>query len=177
MNDKIEIPLSKKKILLALAGSIMFVVFGYLGAVDPEKFISRMFRSPEVIRISGIAAICFFGLCLVFIVRKLLDNKIGLTIDQYGITDNTNATSAGLIEWQDITGITKVQVASTKILLILTDKPDKYIERATNIISKQAMKANYKLYGSPISIISHSLKMSFDDLEKMITTEFHKRKS
>ena len=76
----------------------------------------------------------------------------------------------------DITGIDKVEIASSKILLIITDKPDKYIERAKNGISKRAMKANHKMYGSPISIISSSLKMKFNELENLLRSELKRRK-
>ena len=176
MTDKIEIPLSKTKILLLLIGVTVFVVLGTLFIMNPEQFKSPIFRNPETIRIAGIAAVAFFGLCLVFIARKLFDNKVGLTIDQNGITDNSNVTSVGLIEWADIIDIRTVQVASTKILMLATDKPDKYIERAKNGISKRAMKANHKMYGSPLSIISNSLKINYDDLERMIREEFEKRK-
>ncbi|MDC7996364.1 STM3941 family protein [Altibacter sp. HG106] len=176
MTDKIEIQLSKTKILLLLIGATVFVVLGTLFIMNPEQFKSPIFRNPETIRIAGIAAVAFFGLCLVFIAKKLFDNKVGLTIDQNGITDNSNATSVGLIEWDDITDIGTVQVASTKILMLETDKPEKYIERARNGISKRAMKANYKMYGSPLSIISNSLKIKYDELERMIREEFEKRK-
>lgn len=176
MTDKIEIQLSKTKILLLLIGATVFVVLGTLFIMNPEQFKSPIFRNPETIRIAGIAAVAFFGLYLVFIVKKLFDNKIGLTIDQNGITDNSNATSVGLIEWDDITDIGTVQVASTKILMLETDKPEKYIERARNGISKRAMKANYKMYGSPLSIISNSLKIKYEELERMIREEFEKRK-
>ena len=81
-----------------------------------------------------------------------------------GITDNSNATSIGLIEWDDITNIGTVQISSMKILMLETDK---YIERAKNRISKRAMKANHKIYGSPLSIISNSLKIKHGDLEKL----------
>jgi hypothetical protein len=100
-----------------------------------------------------------------------------LTIDENGITDNTNATSIGLIEWDDITGIDRVEIASSKILIIKTDKPNKYIDRARNGISKRAMKANNKMYGSPISIISSSLKMKFNELENLIESELKRRKT
>ena len=176
MTAKIEIQLSKTKVLLLLIGAIVFVVLGILFIMNPEQFKSPLFQNTETIRIAGIAAVAFFGLCLVFIARKLFDKKVGLTIDQNGITDNSNATSVGLIEWSDITGIETVQVASMKILMVQTDKPDKYIEKAKNGISKRAMKANYKMYGSPISIVSNPLKIKYDDLEKLISEEFEKRK-
>jgi len=175
MTDKIEIQLSKTKILLLLIGATVFVVLGTLFIMNPEQFKSPIFRNPETIRIAGIAAVAFFGLCLVFIAKKLFDSKVGLTIDQNGITDNSNATSVGLIEWEDIIDIGTVQIASTKILMLQTDKPENYIERAKNGISKRAMKANNKMYGSPLSIISNSLKIKYDDLEKLIIEEFEKR--
>ncbi len=177
MKDKIEIQLSKTKILLLLIGATVFVVLGILFIMNPEQFKSTVFRNIEMIRITGIASVAFFGLCLVFIVRKLFDKKVGITIDQNGIIDNSNGTSVGLIEWTDITGIGTVQVASTKILMLETDKPEKYIERAKNGIAKKAMKVNQRMYGSPISIISNSLKIKYDDLEKLITEEFEKRKN
>lgn len=175
MTNKIEIQLSKTKILLLLIGATVFVVLGILFMMNPEQFKSSLFRNAEIIRIVGIVAVAFFGFFLVFIARKLFDHKVGLTIDQYGITDNSNATSVGLIEWTDITGIGTVQVASTKILMLKTDKPEKYIEKAKNRISKRAMKANHKMYGSPISIISNSLKINFNDLEKLVRKEFENR--
>ncbi|RIV35988.1 hypothetical protein D2V08_03315 [Flagellimonas lutimaris] len=176
MADKIEVQLSKTKILLLLIGAIAFVVLGILFIINPEPFESSRFNNPEMIRIAGIASVVFFGLCVLFIAKKLFDKKVGLTIDQYGITDNSNATSVGLIAWDDITDIMAVQVASTKILLLKTDKPDKYIEQVKNGISKRAMKANHEIYGSPLTIISSSLKIKYDDLEKLIIDEFEKRK-
>ena len=176
MSSNIEIKLSKKKIFLLFIASVFFVIFGFLGAIKPEDFVSTIFRNPEIIRISGILGVCFFGIGIIFIARKLFDNKPGLIIDHYGITNNTNAMNMGLIEWEDITGIEKKQVMSTKFLILLTNNPEKYINRAKNIISKQAMNMNNKTYGSPISITSNSLKINFDDLEKIITSEFEKRK-
>jgi len=177
MEEKIEIPLSKRKISLLLVAAIGFIFFGVLFIIMPESFTSQICRSPVVIRITGFFGITFFGVISFFLIRKLFDNRVGLKIDQYGITDNTNGTSIGLIEWKDITGVKKIQVTSNKILMLQTNKPEKYIERATNLIAKQAMKANYKMYGSPISILAQSLKISFDELETLILHEFQKRKA
>lgn len=176
MESKIEIQLNKLKIGLLFIGALIFVILGIQFAINPEEWLSSRSKSPEFVRIMGLISVAFFGVCGIFIGRKLFDKKIGLTIDERGITDNTNATSIGLIEWEDITGIDKVEIASSKILIIKTDKPDKYIERAKNGISKRAMKANNKMYGSPISIISSSLKMKFNELENLIKSELKRRK-
>ena len=82
-----------------------------------------------------------------------------------------------LLNGEDISQIRTLEIASTKIMMIDTDKPEKYIERAKNGLSKRIMKANYKMYGSPISITSNALKMKYDDLEKLIHQEFKKHKS
>lgn len=175
MNSRIEIPQSKGKIILLLIGAIAFVVGGVFFALSPEVFATSRMRSPEVIRIVGILSISFFGICGYFIAKKFFDPKPGLIIDDEGITDNTNAASLGLIEWRDITGMTVVQVASTKFLVLMVNNPEKYISRAGGMLSKRAVSMNSKMYGSPVTIISNSLKMSFKELETLLKTELEKR--
>ena len=177
MEEKIEIPLSKIKIALLFIGAMIFVFLGVLFLNDPEAWTSTRNKSPELTTIIGIIAIIFFGTIGAIIGRKLLDNRAGLIIDDRGITDNTNATSTGLIAWRDIEGITKLEIASNKILILKVKNPNHYIERAKNSLAKRAMKANHKMYGSPISIISNSLKIKFKDLEHLIKTELEKRKT
>jgi len=176
MNSKIEIPLSRAKIIGLLIGAVSLVILGVLFIISPDFFVSPIMRSSVFIRILGIAGVVFFGLCFVFLLKAISFNKIGLSIDQYGITDNTNATSVGLVEWADITGIAKKQVMSSKFLILYVHNPQKYINKAKNIVAKRAMEINYKTYGSPISIISNSLKISVNDLEKLLIFEFEKRK-
>ena len=75
MTDKIDIQLSKTKILLLLIGSTLFVVLGILFILNPEQLENSRFRNLEMIRIVGIVSVVFFGLCLVFIARKLFDTR------------------------------------------------------------------------------------------------------
>lgn len=60
MGQRIEIPLSKRKIILFLIGSIMFVVAGILGIIMPERFNS-IYKSPEFIRITSILGVIFLA--------------------------------------------------------------------------------------------------------------------
>ena len=92
-----------------------------------------------------------------------------------GIIDNSGATSVGLIEWADITGMSKLEIASSKILMIYTSDAEKYINRARNKIAKKAMAANHKMYGSPLSITSNSLKIKFSELELLLAEQIEKR--
>ena len=164
---KVEIPLSKAKILLLLIGSIAFVIAGILFIITPDTFISTIFRNRDLIIFVGIAGVVFFGAAGVYGARKFFDKSFGLTLDDNGITDNTNASSAGLIYWNDITEIKTKQVMSTKFLLIFIRNPDKYLERVSGF-KRKLMKGNMKMYGTPLSITSNTLKYNFKDLEKLI---------
>ncbi len=179
MNNRIEIPLSKNKIALLLLGSIAFVAGGIWIATNPERFIPNIFRitDSEFIRIGGIVGILFFSATGIYGIKKLFDKKIGLIIDSDGITDNSNASSIGLIEWKDISEIRTKQVMSTKFLLIDIVNPEKYIGKAKNGLQAKLMKANMNMYETPLSITSNTLKYDFGDLEKIIQTEFKRNKN
>lgn len=142
----------------------------------------------NLVFIGSLAGLLLFGLCVVFIAKKIFSGKPGLTINDNGIIDNSNATSIGLIEWNDITGIETIQVktavyglfptvSSPKMIIIKTKNPKKYIIRSKNIFSKKAMEANNRMYGTPLTIISNSLKIKFSKLEKIISEELNKRKN
>lgn len=165
--DKIEIQISKKKISILLIVAILFVVTGVFFILTPETFITILFRNPQVIRLAGIATVIFFGTAVIYGLRKFFDKKVGLIVDENGITDNSNASSVGLIEWNDIVEIKTEQVMSTRFLLIFISNPDIYLDRV-NGFKQKLMKGNMKMYGTPLSITSNTLKYNFDDLEKII---------
>lgn len=127
-----------------------------------------------MIQVIGVLATTFFGLAAVYGIVKLFDKKAGLIVDENGITDNTNATSVGLILWEDIVGIEKMTESSQRFLIVHTVNPEKYIQKTNGRIRRMSLRTNYKLYGSPISIIAHSLQISVDDLEIMLQREFKK---
>jgi hypothetical protein len=165
--NRIEIPLSKTKIFLLVIGSVAFVVFGILFILNPDTFLTPIFRSPSLLRLLGVAAVLFFGGTGIYGFRKLFDKKIGLIIDETGITDHTNASSVGLIEWADITGIETAEVMSTKFLLIFTLDPEKYLNRVQGF-KRKLMQGNMKMYGTPLAITSNTVNYNFNDLEKLI---------
>ncbi len=184
---EIKIPLSKTKIILLMIGALAFVIGGIFGVLDAERFASTLYPN-NLVFYGGLAAVLFFGLCFVFIAKKVFSDKPGLTINENGIIDNSNATSIGLIEWNDIIEIETIQInvpvygtmwttKSPKMLIIKTSNPEKYIKRSKNIISKKAMEANNKMYGTPLTIIANSLKIKFSELEKMISEQLKKQKN
>ena len=87
--DKVEIPLSKTKLLLGISGSILFVVLGAFLFMTIADNQTRF--SPTFVKGAGIAGILFFSATGIYGIRKMFDNITGLIIDENGIVDNTNA--------------------------------------------------------------------------------------
>ncbi len=163
---KREIPLSKTKILLAIVGSLLFVLLGgylFLTAANPLQ----MRYNPILLKSVGVASILLFGATGIYGVKKMFDKNIGLTIDDIGIIDNTNASSVGLIKWVDITAVQTQQVASSKFILIYTSNPDFYLDK-TKGLKKKILEANNRMYGTPFSITSNTLNFNSNALEKIL---------
>lgn len=175
--EQIEIPLSKTKMMLTFLGSLVFVGLGLWFLTNPPKSNHWLFGNPTIVFIIGLASVIFFGLVAVIIFRKFSDKKPGLTISKQGITDNSSGVSAGLIPWTDIQEIKISQVMNQKFLMFIVRNPEEYLDKVTNPLKRNAMKMNYKTYGSPISISSNALQTNFDDLHKLLIDKMNEYKS
>lgn len=160
---------------MLLIGSIAFVGLGTFFIINHQDIAEHQSLTPVFVQVLGWVAAVFFGICGLSIIRKLLDRSVGLRIDDQGIMDNTSSSAAGLVEWQDIERIERITIASNKMIMIHVVDPEKYIARGKNRMIRQAMKMNTKLYGTPITIISSSLKIKYKDLEKLILEQWDKR--
>ena len=173
-SKRIEIPLSKGKLIIILIVSIIFVSIGFWFIVRPPLFNNSIFDIPTMLWVSGVSSILFFGFCGVVVVKKLNDKKPGLVIDKTGITDNSTAIAAGHIPWVDIEEIKLVKVFTQQFIIIKVQNPQKYISRQTKSALKKAVEYNYKNYGSPITISEVALKYNFKELETILQNEFKK---
>ena len=168
MQEIIEIPLSKKKLILTLTGAIAFVAIGCWFLIDPPQISNPVFGDPTLLFITGLVSIVFFGLVAVVAIRKLPDNKAGLTINDQGIIDNSSGVGAGLVLWSDIEEIRVSQVMNQKFMMFIVKNPQDYISRQTNTLKRKGMEMNYKSYGSPVSISANALKTDFDSLYSLL---------
>lgn len=160
----IEIPLSKKKLILMLIGSIGFVILGLWFVIEPPIISNSFFGNPAALFVVGIAAVLFFGLCAIYIARKLFDNSPGLVIDNVGLTDNSSGASAGRILWSDIERLSVLQIHRQKLIMLDVKNPHEYIDRQKSGFKKKMMQMNFKMYGTPLSITSNTLQIEFDEL-------------
>lgn len=105
-----------------------------------------------------------------------LQNKIGLLIDEEGITNSSSPVSIGLIKWEDIKDIRATNVMSTKFLIIDLINQEYYIERIKSKLKLKLVNYNVKMYGTPVTITSTTLNCNFENLMSYITKSFEQYK-
>ena len=158
--EAISTPLSKGRIVLLIIGSFAFVALsaGLLLFSDQVPRMNSIFN-----KIVVAAGIPFFGLCGVFGVRKLFDDKPGLVIDSEGIVDNSSAVAAGRIPWEEITALRISEVSGQRFLTIMVISHEKYAQ-GKGRVRAWLNSVNTKMTGSPINISANSLNISLDAL-------------
>ncbi len=168
LNERI-IPVSRTKVLLLTIASCAFVAAGaWMLSLDEATIqAQRRLSDPLLFRGVAVAGIVFFGLAGLYAARKLFDKKPGLVLSPSGILDNSSAVSAGLLPWNEITGTEVVRIQKHKLLVITVKDPERYIERGGRL-RRALNRANYRMVGSPISISSNALRISFDELVALV---------
>ncbi len=158
------IELSRGKILLLIAGAILFVALGaWLLGEEYRAFEGdHGFNDPFILAVS-IICIVFFGLCAGVGFKKLFDKTPGLILNHEGFIDNSSGIAAGRILWSEVTGIGQYQVQRTKFVAVYLRNPEIYVNRG-NALKRMINRANLKLSGTPINISSNSLKIGFNEL-------------
>ena len=173
IRQQIEIQLSKIKLLLMLVGSLTFVALGlWLVITRPTAHHFHRYNSTTML-IAGYASIIFFGLCALMFIRKLPDNRPGLIIDDLGLSDNSSGVAGGQILWADILNISVLKIQRQRLIMLQVKNPEEYINRQTSAFKRKMMEMNFKMFGSPLSITSNGLKISFDELHKLVVDNFN----
>ncbi len=108
--------------------------------------------------------------------RKLVDKKPGLIIDETGVTDNSGANSAGHVLWSDVTVIDSLSIHNQKFVMLLISNPDEHINRQNSAIKRRMMKMNYNMHGTPINIATNSLSIKHDALMNMLVERLDQAK-
>ncbi len=163
--ERTEIPVNKIKTLLLSLGSTVFVLTS----------IWILFNATFSMLAKGIAlaGVLFFGATLIVSLKILISYTTGLVIDEQGVTFNTTGLNVGLIKWEDILSIERMNVAGQQFLNIQVSNPEEYISR-TKGIKQKTLKMNYNMYGTPLSISAVALQIKFNDLENLLKTELTK---
>lgn len=171
--QEIKIQLSKTKLVAILLGSVLFVVIGFWML----QYSDRMHKlAPLLIQIIAIAATLLSGLCGLYAIIKLFDNKPGLVINDKGIFDNSSAINTGLIKWENITHVYISEISGQEFLTIEVNNAEELFLRQTGL-KKLMLKWSKDWFGSPVQISSNALKCDFNELCEIIDSQLQARHS
>ena len=176
-SGKMEIQLSKSKLLLMFIGAIAFAGIGFWFVTNPPKIDLPFLGSPVIIFIVGLVSFLFFGIMGFFIFKMLGDKTPGLVISDEGIFDNSSALSVGLVLWTDILEIKEIKVVNQTFICLIVKNPQDYIDRQTNVIKGVLMQKNYDSYGTAIAISANGLNCGYQELKDTLDKKFLEFKS
>jgi hypothetical protein len=167
-SEKIQISLSKSKLVKGLLSSILFVLIGFWMLIYQPETSNAIFNNPVIKYGAAVACILFFGLGIFYFTYKLMDKKPGLVIDHSGITDNSSAVAVGHIPWSEITHIATANVMKQAFLIVIIKNPREYVVKQTGFFKRKGMEYNLKNYGSPVSISATTLSCSIGELQNLV---------
>jgi len=172
--ERIEIYSSKKKSLLLLIGSVVFVVLGLWIFLEADNLIGWRARNPTFIRGVGIASVLFFGLGIFISVKRLIKSEIVLVIDSVGLNVNPKKSLTEFIKWSDIDGFQEIKIHSTRIIIIRVKDPAYWLDKETSGFRRKLMQFNTNNYNSPFNIATSGLDISSDSLLETLNNYYAK---
>lgn len=104
-----------------------------------------------------------------------MHNKIGLIINDKGIYDNVVGSELGLIEWNNIRGISTAEVDTNVCILIEVRNPYIYFENVKPT-KKRIIENNFNVYGSPVLLNVKTLDYDFRKLQELLKSELNNNK-
>lgn len=158
---------NKKKTVLMLIGSLLFVAGGIFFVMHPESFDGE----PLITRMIGILCILFFGFAAIVFVQYLISNRLLLEITDQGL--HIGDIHKTFIEWQNISGFKEIVIYSTPIIIILIKNSKAVIDDEPNMIKKKIMQFNMN-YGSPYNLSSGNMAIRHKELFRLLNEKLIK---
>lgn len=175
--NRIEIYTSKKKSILLLIGSIIFVILGIWMIMNAYNFTGWKARNPFFTQAIGVISILFFGFGIFVGISRLIKSELALIIDSKGLNINPKKSLTEYIEWKDILGFREIKIQSTRILIIGVKNPEHWIGKESSSIRRKLMQFNLNNYDSPFNIAASGLDISYEELNDKLNSYFKKYKN
>jgi hypothetical protein len=175
--ERIEIYSSKKKSLILLIGSIVFVVLGFWLLLEADNLTGWRARNPIFTRGIGIASILFFGLGIFIGIKRLIKSEIALIIDSKGLNVNPKKSLTEFIKWSDINGFEEIKIQSTRIVIIGVKNPEYWLDKETSEFRRKLMHFNISNYNSPFNLAASGLDIRSDKLIETLNKYYDRHKN
>lgn len=157
-NEKIIISQKKSTLLLyiictAFACIVMiFLVFNVelgSGSGRTELLLSTPFGVAAAKVLFAVCAVLCAYSAIIFI-RRLINYKPLIILDENGFTDNSGADPIGFVPWNDVKRIYMVTMKHNKLIQVELAYPEEYLNRMGGL-TRKAAELNMKLGYQPIS--------------------------
>lgn len=169
---KIEIEISKNKLVRMVLGSIIFVILGIWYMTQTPSINFPIFNNKTIVFIIGLIGVIFFGFTTIYLIKKLFDKSPGIIITEDGIYDNSSAVSLGFIPWTDIIEIKTSKVFTESFVNIVLKNPQAYIDKYKYTLRRKYIRTNRKSYDSLITISANGLNINHSELKSLIEKSF-----
>jgi hypothetical protein len=171
-SERIEIPLSRLKLVKLLVFGLLFVAAGYyLFSADPAWIEQqRRFNNPTFVHAIGLAGLLMGVLGSAAVFAKAFSKRPGLVIDGNGITDMSSLTAHGYIPWTEIRGFSERIVGGQRLVFVLLRDPDQFIS-GFGPLRRFLLRANTRLGPSPVALSNVALTISFEGLLSLLESQ------
>ncbi|MDR0300482.1 MAG: hypothetical protein LBI13_10480 [Streptococcaceae bacterium] len=162
-SNKIEIYQRKSQLILFLIATIFFLPFAIALLLRRNLFFVSL----------GTLLSLLFIVLIALIIRRLLQFKPVLTIDEKGIFDQTNHLRFPQIKWEEIAGIEETNLMSQSLILVKLYQPAEFINQE-NTKWQRVYRMSQEMYGTPESISASPLKIKHQELFQILKESFEK---
>ncbi len=163
---KIVIGNSRWRAVLLLAACLAFVSGGIFVLVSQH---TARYRSSDGTTAAWSSTI-FFGLGGFAAIRRLIDSRPRLILDDEGVWDRT--LDVGRIAWTDIEGAYLRSIRSNNFICLVLRDTDRYLSKTT-AMKRALANANTALGFTPISLNLSGVAANAKDILEIIVTRIH----
>lgn len=142
--EPVIIKTSTAKLMVGILYSMPLIVIAAFMSILETGFLMAF----------GLLGLTLFLSAFLFLVYRIITNASSvLIVSEHGITDNTTKWGLGFIPWADINDMYIYEYTrNAKLLIIIVDKPDKYIAKTKYAVLRAIMRFSDRFYGSPLVI-------------------------
>lgn len=137
-------------------------------AYDAEHIVLNGVFNPPLVRLIGISGAVLLAALGFLYVKRMASKKPGLVLHAEGFIDNTSDAAAGLVAWEDITGLRDIKIGFFPFVAVLLRDPAKYIARPAKGATRRLLENYSKTYGSPVLLSTSMLQCTPDELKALL---------
>ncbi len=162
---RVEIPLSRPKLLRHLVYNGVFVLAGVLMVATADRFPAPL---EWAMLTTGLLAFIIFGLGLGFTIGLFFcRSKPGFIVDNDGFIDHSGFSSAGRVYWSEIHSL-RQWISNNQVLILVDPSTKATFQEEAPSYTKVKQWLDNRRFGTPLVLASGTLEIDTDKLFELI---------